>query len=143
MTDKGSKDMAEDKIEFELVAPNKLVLSEAVDMVVIPGAEGDFGVLVHHAPFISAIRPGVIQVHSRGTVEHSVFVAGGFAEVTPARCTVLAAQAMPVEDIDSQQVEQELKDAREDLEDAKDDHEKAAAARHVAVCEAKLEAARS
>ncbi len=132
--------MAEDRIEFELVAPDKLVLSEPVDMVVVPGAEGDFGVLVHHAPFISAVRPGVIQVHSKGAVEHSIFVAGGFAEVTPSRCTVLAAQAIPVEEIDAQQVEQELKDAREDLEDAKDDNEREAAARRIAVCEAKLEA---
>ncbi len=132
--------MAEDRIEFELVAPDRLVLSEAVDMVVIPGAEGDFGVLVHHAPFISAIRPGVIEVHIGGNVEHRVFVAGGFAEVTPARCTVLAAQAMPVEDIDTQQTEQELKDAREDFEDAKDDNERNAAVRQIAVCEAKLQA---
>ncbi len=132
--------MAEDRIEFELVAPDRLVLSEAVDMVVIPGAEGDFGVLVHHAPFISAIRPGVIQVHTKGTVEYKIFVAGGFAEVTPVRCTVLAAQATPVEEIDLQQTEQDLKDAREDLEDAKDDNEKAVAARQVAVYEAKMQA---
>ncbi len=132
--------MAEDKVEFELVAPDKLVISEHVEMVVVPGAEGDFGVLVHHAPMISSLRPGVIRVHDGGQVQRSVFVAGGFAEVTPTRCTVLAPQAMELDEIHVPDVEQDLKDAREDLEDAKDDSERAAAAKRVAVGEAMLQA---
>src|SRR3546814_18203914 len=82
--------MAEGKVAFELVSPERLLLSEEVDMVVVPGEEGDFGVLVRHAPLISTLRPGVIKVHNGGSVTEQIFVAGGFAEVTPSRCTVLA-----------------------------------------------------
>ncbi len=133
--------MSEDKVAFELVSPERLLLSEPVDMVVVPGAEGDFGVLVKHAPFISAIRPGVISVYKGGSVTERIFVDGGFAEVTPARCTVLAEEALPVADIDRQEAEQQLKDAREDVEDAKSDEEREQAARRVAVAEAKIAAA--
>ena len=133
--------MAQDKVQFELVSPERLLLSQAVDMVVVPGEEGDFGVLVRHAPLISAVRPGVIAVHDGGQVTERIFVAGGFAEVTPARCTVLAEQALPVGEIDRQAVEQQLKDAREDLADAKSDQERTAAARQVAVAEAMIQAA--
>ena len=133
--------MAQEKVEFELVSPERLLLSQAVDMVVVPGEEGDFGVLVQHAPFISAVRPGVIAVHDGGKVTERIFVAGGFAEVTPARCTVLAEQALSVTEIDRQAVEQQLKDAREDLADAKNDQERAAATRQIAVAEAMIQAA--
>src|SRR3546814_18454611 len=77
--------MAEGKVAFELVSPERLLLSEEVDMVVVPGEEGDFGVLVRHAPLISTLRPGVIKVHNGGSVTEQIFVAGGFAEVTPSR----------------------------------------------------------
>ena len=133
--------MADGKVEFELVSPEQLLLSEAVDMVVVPGAEGDFGVLIQHAPMISAIRPGVIAGHNGGPVTERIFVGGGFAEVTPARCTVLAEEALPVADIDRQAAEQRLKDAREDLEDAKDELERASAGREIAVAEAMIAAA--
>jgi len=135
--------MAEQKVEFELVSPEKLLLSQAVDMVVVPGGDGDFGVLPRHAPLISTVRPGVISVYeNRSAVSQRLFVAGGFAEVTPERCTVLADEAEPLEQIDRGATEQALKDAREDLADAKSDFEKAAAAKRVAVLEAKLDALR-
>ncbi len=130
--------MADDKIEFELVSPERLLLSEQVEMVVIPGAEGDFGVLVKHTPMISAVRPGVIAVHDGGAVKERLFVAGGFAEVTSARCTVLAEQAMPVSEIDPAAAEQQLKDAREDLEDATDEAGRKAAEKGIAVAEAMI-----
>lgn len=133
--------MAEDKVAFELVSPERLLLSEPVDMVVVPGAEGDFGVLVRHAPLISAIRPGVISVYKDGAVSERIFVDGGFAEVTPERCTVLAEEALPVAEIDRGAAEQQLADAREDLADAKSEEEREQAARRVAVAEAKLAAA--
>src|SRR3546814_13214524 len=81
--------MAEGKVAFELVSPERLLLSEEVDMVVVPGEEGDFGVLVRHAPLISTLRPGVIKVHNVRCVTEQIFVAGGFAEVTLSGCTVL------------------------------------------------------
>ncbi len=133
--------MAEGKVEFELVSPEKLLLSERVDMVVVPGEEGNFGVLVQHAPLISAVRPGVIDVHNGGKVTEQIFVAGGFAEVTPARCTVLAEQAVPIAEIDRSVAEQQLKDAQEDVADAKDDAERLAAEKQVTVAEAMIQAA--
>ena len=133
--------MADNKVEFELVSPERLVLSEPVDMVVVPGAEGDFGVLPRHAPLISTVRPGVIAVHDGGQVTERIFVAGGFAEVTLARCTVLAEQALPVAEIDRSAAEQQLNDAREDLADATTDAQRGAAARQIAAAEAMLQAA--
>ncbi len=135
--------MADGKVQFELVSPEKLLLSEPVEMVVVPGEEGDFGVLHQHAPFISAVRPGVIKVHNGGKVTEQIFVSGGFAEVTPARCTVLAEQAVAVADIDRGAAEQQLRDAREDLADAKDEHESDQAERQIAVAEAMMAAATS
>ena len=77
--------MADDRVEFELVSPERLLLSEGVEMVVVPGTEGDFGVLPRHTPMISTLRPGVIRVFEKGAAKESIFVAGGFAEVTPER----------------------------------------------------------
>jgi F-type H+-transporting ATPase subunit epsilon len=128
--------MAADKVAFELVSPERLLVSEPVDMVVVPGAEGDFGVLPRHAPLISTLRPGVIRVFAGREVKERIFVAGGFAEVTAERCTVLAEEAVPVGDIDAGKLEQELKDLGEDLADAKSDEEKVAIAKRIKVREA-------
>jgi F-type H+-transporting ATPase subunit epsilon len=133
--------MTETKVEFELVSPERLLVSEPVDMVVVPGAEGDFGVLVRHTPMVSNVRPGVIEVHNGGQVTERIFVAGGFAEVTPSRCTVLAEQALPVAEIDRQSAEQQLRDAQEDLADAEGDEERQTAERQIAVAEAMIQAA--
>jgi F-type H+-transporting ATPase subunit epsilon len=89
-----------DKLQFELVSPEKLLLSEPVGMVVVPGAEGNFGVLPGHALLISTVRPGVIDVYEDRTVTERIFVSGGFAEVTPERCTVLADEAVPLSSLD-------------------------------------------
>jgi F-type H+-transporting ATPase subunit epsilon len=133
--------MASDKVEFELVSPERLLLSEQVDMVVVPGAEGDFGVLPRHAPLISTLRPGVIRVFEGREIKNRIFVAGGFAEVTPERCTVLAEEAVPLKDIDAAAIDQQLKDLGEDLADAKTDEEKAAIAKRIAVRQAMRAAA--
>jgi F-type H+-transporting ATPase subunit epsilon len=133
--------MAADKVEFELVSPERLLLSEQVDMVVVPGAEGDFGVLPRHAPLISTLRPGIIRVFEGREVKQRIFVAGGFAEVTAERCTVLAEEAVPVGDIDTAEIDQELKNLGEDLADAKTDDEKAAITRRIKVREAMRAAA--
>ena len=133
--------MADGMTEFELVSPEKLLLSRRVEMVVVPGSEGDFGVLHRHAPLISTVRPGVIRVYENNQVKEEIFVAGGFAEVTPERCTVLADEAVPLGELDRAAIEQSLKDAREDLEDAQSDQARAVAERRIAVEEAKLQAA--
>jgi F-type H+-transporting ATPase subunit epsilon len=133
--------MAEGKVAFELVSPERLLLSEDVDMVEVPGEEGDFGVLVRHAPLISTLRPGIIKVHDGGNVTQRIFVAGGFAEVTPQRCTVLAEEAVEVGEIDKAAAEQRLSDARDDLLDAKNDAQKATAERQIKVAEELVKAA--
>lgn len=129
-----------DQIQFELVSPERLLVSEPVEMVVVPGSEGDFGVLPGHAPLVSAVRPGVIAVFEGGNVVQRIFVAGGFAEVTGERCTVLAEQAMPVADIDRAETEAEIRAARDDLTDARDDAERARVEARIDAGEAKLAA---
>ena len=132
--------MAE-KVQFELVSPERLLVSEQVDMVVVPGSEGDFGVLPGHAPFISTVRPGVIEVYEGSTVTERIFVAGGFAEVTGERCTVLAEQAAQLNDLNRGEVEAELRVLNEDLAVARDDAERSAIAVRIEIAEAKLAAA--
>ena len=107
-----------DTVEFELVSPERLLLSVPVEMVVVPGAEGDFGVLPGHAPMISTLRPGVIAIYRDKTVERRVFVAGGVAEVQPERCTVLAEEAVPLEEADEAEADRRIARAREALERA-------------------------
>lgn len=131
--------MAE-KIQFELVSPARLLMAEAVDMVVVPGSEGDFGALPRHAPMIATVRPGVIDVHNGGAVSARIFVAGGFAEVTEERVTVLAEEAVPVAELTREQAQARLKDAQDALAQAKNDTERQAAERLVAVATA-MEAA--
>src|SRR3954469_24414344 len=105
-----------DKVQFELVSPERLLISRDVGMVVVPGSEGDFGVLPDHAPLISTVRPGVIEVYDDGqTVSDRIFVAGGFAEVTGDRCTVLATEAVPVKDINRAAAEAELASLQNEL----------------------------
>lgn len=125
-----------DPFTFDLVSPEKLLLSEEVEMVVVPGAEGDFGVLIGHAPLISALRPGVIATYTGTKVKKRIFVAGGFAEVTGERCTVLAEEAMPVEDIDPSEAETRIASAHEALGDADNELARAQAEAALAVGEA-------
>ncbi len=102
--------MAE-KLQFELVSPERLLLSEAVAMVVVPGGEGNFGVLPGHSLLISTVRPGVIDVYAdeQTAVTERIFVSGGFAEVTPERCTVLADEALPIASLDRAEIEGQQK----------------------------------
>jgi F-type H+-transporting ATPase subunit epsilon len=129
-----------DTVKFELVSPERLLISADVESVVVPGTEGDFGVLPGHARLISTVRPGVISVFQDGKVTDRIFVEGGFAEVTATGCTVLAEHAMPVSDIQRDQALQSIQDAREDLEDAKDDAARKEAAKALEVAEARLQA---
>jgi F-type H+-transporting ATPase subunit epsilon len=103
-----------DLLHFELVSPERLLSSGKVAMVVVPGAEGDFGVLPGHAPVMSTIRPGAIAIYEgdSNTLTRRIFVDGGFAEVTPEGLTVLAESATPVSDIDPAKVAVELAAAR-------------------------------
>jgi F-type H+-transporting ATPase subunit epsilon len=97
-----------DRVQFELVTPERLLISEPVEMVVVPGTEGNFGVLPGHSLLMSTIRPGMIEVYEGQRVTRRLFVAGGFADVTPERCTVLAEEAVPADALDRTSVEAEL-----------------------------------
>ncbi len=127
-----------DQIQFELVSPERLLVSQAVEMVVVPGAEGDIGVLPGHAPLISNVRPGIIAIFEGSKVAQRIFVAGGFAEVTAERCAVLAESATMLEDIERATVEAEMRNAREDLAEAKDDAARNRLEQAIAVGEAKI-----
>jgi F-type H+-transporting ATPase subunit epsilon len=140
-----------DKVKFELVSPEKLLLSEEVAMVVVPGTEGNFGVLPGHALFISTVRPGIIDVYGsdQRAVTQRLFVSGGFAEVSPERCTVLADEAMPVKDIDRAAVEGEAKALEGEVAGLKDEVARAAAEEksellaRLRACERRLAASRA
>jgi F-type H+-transporting ATPase subunit epsilon len=107
--------MAE-KIPFEIVSPERLLVSDAADMVTVPGAEGDFGVMAGHMPLISMLRPGVIDVRGGAkSGDMRLFVLGGFAEAKPDRLTVLAEEAIPMAQIDAAALEQRIRNTEEDL----------------------------
>jgi F-type H+-transporting ATPase subunit epsilon len=125
-----------DKINFELVSPAKLLISSPVDMVVVPGTEGDFGALAQHSPVISTVRPGVIDVHDGGKVSTRIFVAGGFAEVNEQRITVLAEEALPVSDITHDMASARLQAAKEALADAKTEPARVAAEKLMSIAQA-------
>jgi len=100
--------MAE-RVQFELVTPERLLLSDMVEMVVIPGTEGNFGVLPGHAPLISTIRPGMIEIYEGQTIMRQIFIVSGIAEVTPERCTVLADEAISPDTLDRGAIEADLR----------------------------------
>ncbi len=106
-----------DKLHFSLVTPERELFSGPVDQVVVPGGEGDFGVLPNHAPVMSTIRPGWITVHADGKAER-VVVRGGFAEVTPDGLSILAEEAVPASQIDLAEVERRIADAQDDVRGA-------------------------
>jgi F-type H+-transporting ATPase subunit epsilon len=130
-----------DKVAFQLVAPERLLATADVDMVVVPGAEGDFGVLPQHSLLMSVLRPGVIETYDGGRVSERIFVGGGFAEVNERGCTVLAEHAMPVAEIDLAQARRRLSDAQEDLREATDDAARARCEREIRIAEAQIQAA--
>lgn len=131
-----------DKLHFDLVAPEARVFAGEVDMVVVPGSEGDFGVLAGHAPFMSTIRSGAIAIHDGGQVTRT-FIHGGFAEVTPAGLTILAEEAIDLTEIDPAEVERQLTEAREDLGQARDEAEERELADRIAKLEALMAAIRN
>lgn len=114
-----------DTFLFELVSPEKLLVSEEVSHVVVPGAEGEFGVLAHHAPLLSTLRPGVLKVFkTEGGEPEKLFVSGGFADVNPKGLTVLADVATPMAEFDLASLDQQIKDAEEDVSDAEGEEAK-------------------
>lgn len=112
---------------FELVSPERqLVSGEAAD-VTIPGTEGYFQVLANHAPLMSTIKPGVVEVTMADGGKARYVIFGGFADVSPSGCTILAESAVNVDDLDKDEIEQRIQNAREDVSDAGNDQDRARA----------------
>jgi F-type H+-transporting ATPase subunit epsilon len=119
-----------DKILFELVSPEKLLLSKAVDMVTVPGTEGYMGVMAGHSPLVSTLRAGMIDMKDEGQ-DTRYFIRGGFVEINPGKVTVLAEEAIPMSEMDLAILDQRISDAQEDEIAAKTDADRARAAQMV------------
>jgi len=116
-----------DKIAFDLVSPERLLLSDAADMVTIPGTEGYMGVMAGHSPVISTLRPGTITVQGTSAGDARYFIRGGFAEITAGKLTVLAEEAIPLAEVNVAMLDQRIRDTEEDVAAAKSDSDKARA----------------
>jgi F-type H+-transporting ATPase subunit epsilon len=111
---------------FELVSPDKLLFSGPVEDVLAPGTEGDFVVLRDHAPVMTALRPGIVDIGEAQGKRTRVFVRGGFADVSAAGLILLAETAVPVVDLSPERLDAEIRNAEEDLADASEDRKQAA-----------------
>jgi F-type H+-transporting ATPase subunit epsilon len=112
------------KLHFDLVSPERLLLSEDVDMVTLPGSEGEFGVLPGHAPVLSTLRPGIVEVKGVEDPFGRLFVRGGFAEVNADQVTVLAEEAVILAEVNVDELDQHIRNTQEDLGLAKSDDER-------------------
>jgi F-type H+-transporting ATPase subunit epsilon len=121
-----------DRIAFDLVSPERLLLSEEAVMVTVPGSEGDFGVLAGHMPLISTLRPGVIDVQGGTQGDTRFFVLGGFAEVNPEKITVLAEEAIPMAEVDAALLDERIRNSQEDVLHAKTEADRAKAVESLA-----------
>jgi F-type H+-transporting ATPase subunit epsilon len=119
-----------DKITFDLVSPEKLLLSKAVDMVTVPGTEGYMGVMAGHASLVSTLRAGMIDMLDNGH-DTRFFIRGGFAEINATKITVLAEEAIPMGELDLAMLDQRIVDAQEDEIAAKTDADRTRAAQLV------------
>ena len=119
-----------------------MVVSKPIVMVTVPGTEGDFGVLAGHAPVITSVKPGVIDIYEQdeNAITERVFVAGGFAEVTAERCTVLAEEAVLVSALDRGSLETQARNLGEDINLAKSDDERQTLEEKLSVVRAKISA---
>jgi F-type H+-transporting ATPase subunit epsilon len=120
-----------DAFHFELVSPERLLLSEDVHSVVVPGSDGQFEVLAHHAPLLSTLDPGVLEIAVANGETQRIFVRGGFADVTRSGLTILADEAIPIAQLDRAAIAAQIKDAEEDVADAEDPAARDEAERHL------------
>lgn len=118
--------------KFELVSPERLLVSEEVESVIIPGSDGEMTVMARHAPVMTTIKPGVVTVRPVSGAEERYVVFGGFADILPEGCTVLAESAVAVKDIDRADLARRISDAREDVADARDENARTKAEQYLA-----------
>ena len=129
-----------DKVDFELVSPEKLLMSTQASMVVIPGTEGDFGILAGHTDIISNMRVGIVDVYADEIIDKRVFVSGGVVEVSEDRCTILADEAIPLEEVDQKTAEDRFSGAQKILDQTKDEASRVIAERQVEIAQSLLDA---
>ncbi len=128
-------------IEFELVSPEHKLVEEPVTLVVIPGEEGEFGVGPGHTSLVASLRPGVVALYTDGAEEpRRIFVASGFADVTGELCTILAEEAVNVNDLDKEKLEQSIRDLNEDLGLVEEKADRMRVERQLVLTKAKLSA---
>ena len=111
---------------FELVSPDKVLFNGAAQAVLVPGNEGDFQALSEHAPVMTAMRPGVVEIDDAEGKRRRVFVRGGFADVSQKGLILLAETAIPFEELSADAIGQEIKNAEEDVTDANEDQKRLA-----------------
>lgn len=130
-------------ISFELVSPERKLVSEPVFHAVIPGVEGEMGVGPMHSSFVVALKPGVVKLYMSKDDKspRKIFIAGGFADVTGDHCTVLAEQAVNVNEINTAEIEQQIRDLTEDLGIAVEKADKDRITNRLQIAQAKLQAA--
>ncbi|MCK0068306.1 MULTISPECIES: F0F1 ATP synthase subunit epsilon [Kordiimonas] len=120
-------------MRFEIVSPERLLRDTEVAMVVVPGTDGDFTALPAHAPMMSTLRPGVVEIFAEeGAEGEELFVKGGLAQIGAKGLTILAEEVIALDSVSADDLAQKISDTREDIEDAKDDVERASAEKELA-----------
>lgn len=133
--------MTEQTLQFQLVSPEAILVSEPVKMVVIPGVEGEMGIGPDHASLVSALKPGVVAVYHNGdAAPRRIFISGGFADVNGAGCTVLAESAIDVKDLKIDELERQITNRSEDLMLIQEPADKARVQAKLNLAKAKLQA---
>ncbi|MBL42727.1 MAG: ATP synthase F1 subunit epsilon [Rhodospirillaceae bacterium] len=110
-----------EKIKFDLVSPDNILISGDVVMVTIPGGEGDYGVMFGHQPMITTIRPGVIETETEKGEISRFYVDGGFAEITNTECSVLAEDAIAISDFKKEDIDKRIHEAENNFDDLTND----------------------
>ena len=117
---------------FELVSPERLLLaSNDVTEVSVPGSEGYFTVMANHSPVMTTIKPGIVTVKREGGADVKFVVLSGFADVTPAGCTILAENATPVGEFDGADLDTKITEAKTAATSATGDEEMASSAAYL------------
>ncbi|MBN9412940.1 MAG: ATP synthase F1 subunit epsilon [Candidatus Paracaedimonas acanthamoebae] len=127
------------KLHFRIVSPERLLFTDDIEMVIIPGSRGDFGVLPSHSPMVSTLRPGLVTIYNRGNIQERVYVANGFAHLTETDCTILAEESIFLAEMNAEMIEETIKYAKQELENARTEEEKAALKRDLDYIRSKLE----
>ena len=121
-----------DSFNFELVSPEQLLLSARVTEIVLPATEGEMTVMANHAPFMTTIHPGVVTVKGEDGSVSKFVVFGGFADILPTGCTLLAESAYPAGEFGRDTLNQRIEIARAELANASSDESKTRANQMVA-----------